>query len=55
MLQTKRCEDVDECKKFAGHVCSLHATCENTYGSFKCHCKDGFNIAKDARNCDGSL
>nr|CDQ00427.1 Bm4501, isoform c [Brugia malayi] len=49
---TKRCEDVDECKKFAGHVCSLHATCENTYGSFKCHCKDGFKIAKDARNCD---
>ncbi|KAL3981770.1 Calcium-binding EGF domain family protein [Acanthocheilonema viteae] len=49
---TKRCEDVDECKKFEGHVCSLHATCENTYGSFKCHCKDGFNIAKDARNCD---
>uniref|UniRef100_A0A1I7V5A2 Fibulin-1 n=1 Tax=Loa loa TaxID=7209 RepID=A0A1I7V5A2_LOALO len=49
---TKRCEDVDECKKFAGHVCSLHATCENTYGSFKCHCKDGFHIAKDARNCE---
>uniref|UniRef100_A0A915PZH1 Fibulin-1 n=1 Tax=Setaria digitata TaxID=48799 RepID=A0A915PZH1_9BILA len=49
---TKRCEDVDECKKFAGHVCSLHATCENTHGSFKCHCKDGFAIAKDARNCD---
>ncbi|KAM3726892.1 Fibulin-1 [Dirofilaria immitis] len=49
---TKRCEDVDECKKFTGHVCSLHATCENTYGSFKCHCKDGFKIAKDARNCD---
>uniref|UniRef100_A0A8R1TU84 Fibulin-1 n=1 Tax=Onchocerca volvulus TaxID=6282 RepID=A0A8R1TU84_ONCVO len=49
---TKRCEDMNECKKFAGHVCSLHATCENTYGSFKCHCKDGFKIAKDARNCD---
>ncbi|VDK27739.1 unnamed protein product [Gongylonema pulchrum] len=54
-FQIKQCEDIDECKKFAGHVCSLHATCENTYGSFKCLCKDGFAIAKDARNCDGKF
>ncbi|VDM47385.1 unnamed protein product [Toxocara canis] len=47
-----RCEDIDECKKFAGHVCSLHATCENTIGSFECHCKEGFKLASDARNCD---
>ncbi|VDN06216.1 unnamed protein product [Thelazia callipaeda] len=50
---TKRCEDVDECKKFKGHVCSLHATCENTFGSFRCHCQDGFIIASDARSCEG--
>uniref|UniRef100_F1KUB1 Fibulin-1 n=1 Tax=Ascaris suum TaxID=6253 RepID=F1KUB1_ASCSU len=49
---TMRCEDIDECNKFAGHVCSLHATCENTIGSFECHCKDGFKLASDARNCD---
>uniref|UniRef100_A0A915BLJ5 Fibulin-1 n=2 Tax=Parascaris univalens TaxID=6257 RepID=A0A915BLJ5_PARUN len=49
---TMRCEDIDECNKFAGHVCSLHATCENTIGSFECHCKDGFKLATDARNCD---
>ncbi|VDK17430.1 unnamed protein product, partial [Anisakis simplex] len=49
---TMRCEDIDECMKFAGHVCSLHATCENTIGSFECHCKEGFKIAKDGRNCD---
>uniref|UniRef100_A0A914Y378 Fibulin-1 n=1 Tax=Panagrolaimus superbus TaxID=310955 RepID=A0A914Y378_9BILA len=47
-----KCEDVNECKKFAGHMCSLHATCENTIGSFKCFCKPGFTIAADGRNCD---
>lgn len=52
-MQSKRCEDIDECLKFTGHVCSLHATCENSYGSFKCHCKDGFTLASDGRNCDG--
>ena len=49
-----RCEDVDECVKFAGHTCSQHATCENTIGSFRCHCKSGFRLAADGRNCDGN-
>lgn len=31
---TKLCEDVDECKKFQGHICSQHATCENVSERF---------------------
>ena len=53
--KTMKCEDVDECKQFAGHMCSLHATCENTIGSFKCFCNSGFTLAADGRNCDGRL
>uniref|UniRef100_A0A914WJH8 EGF-like domain-containing protein n=1 Tax=Plectus sambesii TaxID=2011161 RepID=A0A914WJH8_9BILA len=49
---TKRCEDMDECEKFEGHVCSYDATCENVPGSFRCHCKPGFRLAADQRNCE---
>ncbi|ETN71406.1 calcium binding EGF domain protein, partial [Necator americanus] len=49
---TKRCEDVDECEKFAGHVCDLSAECKNTIGSFICKCKEGFELATDGRRCE---
>ncbi|RCN38408.1 calcium binding EGF domain protein [Ancylostoma caninum] len=51
-FQTKRCEDIDECEKFAGHVCDLSAECQNTVGSFICKCKEGFELAADGRRCE---
>ncbi|PIO61065.1 calcium binding EGF domain protein, partial [Teladorsagia circumcincta] len=51
-VTTKRCEDVDECEKFAGHVCDLSAECKNTIGSFVCKCKKGFKLAEDGRRCE---
>lgn len=54
-FQTKKCEDIDECTKFAGHVCDLSAECKNTIGSFVCKCKNGFKLAADGRRCEGLL
>uniref|UniRef100_A0AC35U5A3 Fibulin-1 n=1 Tax=Rhabditophanes sp. KR3021 TaxID=114890 RepID=A0AC35U5A3_9BILA len=48
---TLQCEDIDECLKFKGHMCSLHATCQNTIGSFKCHCLQGYENSGDGKNC----
>ncbi|XP_022688270.1 fibulin-1-like [Varroa jacobsoni] len=36
------CEDVDECQEGL-HTCDPHtADCDNTFGSYLCHCKEGF-------------
>lgn len=36
-------------------MCSFHATCENTPGSFRCKCNEGFVLANDERTCEGIL
>uniref|UniRef100_T1IUN5 EGF-like domain-containing protein n=1 Tax=Strigamia maritima TaxID=126957 RepID=T1IUN5_STRMM len=36
----RSCEDIDECKLF--HVNRCPQLCENSVGSFNCHCKMGF-------------
>ncbi|XP_068577530.1 uromodulin-like 1 isoform X2 [Cebidichthys violaceus] len=42
-------EDVDECAQSALRQCSLHADCNNTVGSYRCACPQGF-IDVDPRN-----
>uniref|UniRef100_A0A1I7YGE9 Fibulin-1 n=1 Tax=Steinernema glaseri TaxID=37863 RepID=A0A1I7YGE9_9BILA len=49
---TLRCEDVDECTKFPGHMCLAHSTCVNTIGSFECTCEPGFALGADGRTCE---
>ncbi|KAK0416563.1 hypothetical protein QR680_012565 [Steinernema hermaphroditum] len=49
---TMRCEDIDECTKFPGHMCSAHASCLNTIGSFECSCDPGFAFGADGRTCE---
>lgn len=39
------CVDVDECRQ---QPCAHNAQCQNTEGSYKCLCKDGFEV--DSRN-----
>lgn len=51
---SSKVSDEDECVKFSGQVCSLNAKCENTIGSFKCICADGFKINADGKRCDGT-
>ena len=41
------CVDVDEC--VTGNDCSVNANCENTKGSYKCSCKNGFT--ESGRDC----
>ena len=42
--------DVDECKKTNG---GCQHTCENIVGSFKCSCKDGYDLSSDKKSCSG--
>lgn len=45
--------DVNECD-LNPHIC-LHGDCENTKGSFICHCQPGYVIRKGATGCSGEL
>lgn len=47
----RQCQDIDECTRFAGQICSSSATCVNTPGSYRCQCKDGFRSGTDSRSC----
>lgn len=43
-----RCEkDVDECKEFK----PCDQICYNTKGSFKCECKENFQLQSDGQTC----
>ena len=42
--------DVDECSSETENNCDLNADCENTIGSFTCHCRPGFYGS--GQNCD---
>ena len=42
--------DIDECLGDS-HGCSVKGVCNNSDGSFECHCKNGF--VGDGRNCTG--
>ncbi|XP_048392145.2 thrombomodulin-like [Stegostoma tigrinum] len=41
------CHDIDEC---AAGECDM--TCTNTYGSYKCDCKEGFVLQEDGATCE---
>ena len=47
------CEnDTDECLE--GHSCNLaNEVCQNTAGSYKCNCKEGFK--RDGDECAGTI
>ena len=48
--------DIDECKKIVGNVISkggCQHKCNNTIGSYRCSCNDGFVLAYDRRTCLG--
>ncbi|KAG0431396.1 hypothetical protein HPB47_021812 [Ixodes persulcatus] len=49
----RECEDIDECTRFRGKVCSVNSDCTNTPGSYTCECKDGFKRGVDPRSCIG--
>ncbi|XP_060091248.1 uromodulin-like 1 [Heteronotia binoei] len=47
--------DYDECDREETD-CSPNASCNNTYGSYECSCKEGFsnvNAERPGRNCEG--
>ncbi|XP_062397101.1 adhesion G protein-coupled receptor E1-like isoform X2 [Sardina pilchardus] len=44
------CQDIDECRD-GGHACG-NLTCENTPGSYKCVCRDGFRQGSGESPCE---
>ncbi|XP_017491429.1 PREDICTED: fibulin-1-like, partial [Rhagoletis zephyria] len=56
------CEDSDECNSGLLPPCSENAYCQNTIGSYVCHCKTGFikpandsHFCEDVNECTGGL
>lgn len=47
------CLDVDECD-LNPNIC-LSGSCENTKGSFICHCDMGYSVRKGTTGCTGKL
>lgn len=45
-------KDLDECSN-GTHMCSPHADCKNTMGSYRCLCKEGYT--GDGFTCTGKL
>ena len=43
--------DLDECE-FQLHSCDINAECENTIGSYECHCRSGYR--GNGRICNGN-
>ena len=43
--------DVNECQDLANHGCEQQ--CNNTIGSYKCTCDDGFALGEDEKSCFG--
>ncbi|XP_066027940.1 uncharacterized protein [Pocillopora verrucosa] len=52
-----RTGDIDECKSDI-FCCDVNANCSNTYGSYKCTCKEGYNgtghVCTDIDECANS-
>ena len=42
--------DLNECKDENG---GCEHTCVNTNGSYECTCKDGYQLTKDKKKCQG--
>ena len=45
------CVDVDECTTGNG---GCHHNCNNTVGSYHCHCRTGYTLDSDGRSCNGN-
>lgn len=45
--------DLDECSEIRG-LCR-NGRCTNTDGSYQCTCFDGFQLSRNADNCEGRL
>ncbi|KAH8375193.1 hypothetical protein KR200_001228 [Drosophila serrata] len=47
-----QCQDIDECEVFGPedpHYCQQK--CENTIGSYRCHCTGGYHLLEDLHSC----
>lgn len=53
--QNGACQDVDECDDDEANACGANASCENTEGSYLCHCDPGyFDRYGNGTQCDGA-
>jgi len=47
----KKCKDIDECDP-TKRLNRCEQICENTLGSYKCSCQEGFELSKDGYDCE---
>ena len=45
----RSCVDIDECAEIP-NICSHE--CANLWGSYRCHCRQGYTLAEDRRTCE---
>lgn len=45
--------DIDECVN--NTICDSHGFCDNTAGSFRCLCYQGFQAPQDGQGCVGEF
>lgn len=44
--------DIDECSQ---QPCEINEHCKNLPGSYKCHCKSGYQLDKVTNACTGNM
>ena len=44
--------DINECSDSNLHNCTNDQVCQNTVGSFKCTCREGFVFKSDGSTCE---
>lgn len=47
-LYEQKCKDIDECSQ---RPCDINEVCINSPGSYKCHCKSGYQLDKVTNAC----
>ena len=45
---TGQCEDINECNVGRTDVCGVDSECQNSIGSYRCICKQGFQLRNSA-------
>ncbi|CAG5130459.1 unnamed protein product, partial [Candidula unifasciata] len=51
LVESSRCEDINECLSDTEKLCGHKDRCTNTEGDHVCSCQPGYRLENDGRNC----